>query len=408
MRRLPSAPFAMREIDLDDPIGPVELASGDGGAHLLVRYRGRPVDRIWLVRGPGRDRFEPSEIAPRLVEAIERAVALDLLHGRARPRADPLSLTVAVCTRNRSELLRRCLEALAARCGTSRGIDVLVVDNAPPDDSTRAVAQGFAGVRYIVESVPGLDFARNRALASTDRAWLALVDDDAVVDAGWLEALAGGIGASPSAGGFVGPVLPLTLETDAQLLFEWAGGFGKGFRWARHGAERWGSSRHPAGAGAFGTGASMVFSTDLLRRLGGFDEALDTGPPLPGGGDIDIFYRVLLSGRPLVYLPELLVHHEHRRDLAGLASQYYSWGLALMAVHRKSVRTDRAMRARNRRYLRWWLRTHAAELARALAGSGRRTPSMVLAELRGALVGYFGEYKRSQARVAGRKRAHGA
>jgi hypothetical protein len=77
-----------------------------------------------------------------------------------------------------------------------------------------------------------------------------------------------------------------------------------------------------------------------------------------------------------------------------------------IAARSKSARTDRAMRASKRRYLRWWLRTQAAELARALAGRGRWAPFLALAELRGALVGYFGEYELGQARVAERKWAH--
>jgi GT2 family glycosyltransferase len=394
----------MQNIDLAEPLRGVELADGEGGVHMLVRYRGKPVDRIWLVRRGGRDRFDPDEIMPLLADAKERALALDLVGIQARPSGASPSLTVAVCTRNRPVLLRRCLAALTSLCGAG-AIDVLVVDNAPPDGSTREAVAAFHTVRYVVEPVPGLDFARNRAMAATDREWIAFVDDDAVVDRGWFEALAEGIHASPGAGGFVGPVLPLVLETDAQLRFEWAGGFGKGFLWQRFGPDLWASPMHPAGSGAFGTGAGMAFSTRFLRQAGGFDEALDTGPPLPGGGDIDMFYRVLRAGLPLVYLPGMLVHHEHRRDLPGLAAQYYSWGLALMALDRKNARIDPAMRGRNLRYRRWWLRTHALELASALAGRGRRPPSLILAELRGALVGYFGEYERSEARVAALRRA---
>jgi hypothetical protein len=37
----------------------------------------------------------------------------------------------------------------------------------------------------------------------------------------------------------------------------------------------------------------MILRRDLLLEIGGFDEALDTGKPLPGGGDLDIFYRVI-------------------------------------------------------------------------------------------------------------------
>ena len=374
MRSLPAAPFGMQEIDLAEPLRPIEVADGEGGVHLLVRYRGTPVDRIWLVRGRERDRFEPNEIAPRLADARERALALDLTRVQARPGGDPPSLTVAVCTRNRPELLRRCLVALTSRCGHDRRIDFLVVDNAPPDESTREAVQAFSGIRYVVEPVPGLDFARNRALAATDRAWLAYVDDDAVIDQGWFTSLAEGIAATPGAGGFTGPVLPLVLETDAQIRFEWAGGFGRGFRSQRVGPEQWGTRYIRREREGRDRGRHGVLDR-FPRRVGGFDEALDTGPPLPAGGDIDMFYRVIRAGCPLVYLPGLLVHHEHRRDLPGLASQYHSWGLALMALDRKNARTDPAMCVRNRRYRRWWLRTRVGSWrVRLRAADGGRRP----------------------------------
>ena len=56
----------------------------------------------------------------------------------------------------------------------------------------------------------------------------------------------------------------------------------------------------------------MVLRTVAVRELGGFDEALDTGPPLPGGGDLDIWSRLARAGHPLVYEPRLLVFHRHR------------------------------------------------------------------------------------------------
>ena len=67
MRSLPAAPFGMQEIDLAEPLRPIEVADGEGGVHLLVRYRGQPVDRIWLVRGRERDRLraERDRAAPR-------------------------------------------------------------------------------------------------------------------------------------------------------------------------------------------------------------------------------------------------------------------------------------------------------------------------------------------------------
>lgn len=150
----------------------------------------------------------------------------------------------------------------------------------------------------------------------------------------------------------------------------------------------------------------MVFSTDTLRTLGGFDEALDTGPPLPGGGDIDIFYRIVRAGYRLVYLPGLLVHHEHRRDLVDLRKQYHSWGLSTMALLRKNQLVDPETIGHHARLRRWWLKHHARRLFRALTGRGTYLPSFVLAEIWGAVQGYCGEYQRSQRRIRTRKRKY--
>ena len=212
----------------------------------------------------------------------------------------------------------------------------------------------------------------------------------------------------PAAGGFVGLVLPLFLDTEAQICFEREGGFGSSFAYERVGPERWGDPLHPANATRLGTGACMVFSTEALRSAGGFDEALDTGPPLPTGGDIDMFYRVLRAGWRLVYLPGLLVHHEHRRDLVGLRAQYFTWGQGVAVFARKNARTDPVMRRRQNRMLRRWFGGILQQLLLSAIGRDAHRPANLLAELRGGVVGYFGEYERSEARIATRKRTHGA
>ena len=49
-----------------------------------------------------------------------------------------------------------------------------------------------------------------------------------------------------------------------------------------------------------------------------FDEALDAGTPSGGGGDIEMFHRIVQRGFTLVYEPKALVWHTHRRDLGSL------------------------------------------------------------------------------------------
>jgi hypothetical protein len=153
------------------------------------------------------------------------------------------------------------------------------------------------------------------------------------------------------------------------------------------------------GAGVVGAGCNMAFDRSLLLAIGGFDEALDTGAPLPGGGDLDIFYRVLRSGRTMVYEPRYAVYHEHRETLPQLRRQYRTWGLGFMAFLAKSRRSDAALRNKHAAMLRWWLLDKLADLIGAACRLRFRELGFVAAELWGGIVGMAGEYDRSLERV---------
>jgi glycosyltransferase involved in cell wall biosynthesis len=291
---------------------------------------------------------------------------------------------------------------IADRC------EILVIDNAPSDNSTRTAAGRFPEVVYSVERKPGLDFARNRAIEEAGGDLLAYIDDDAVVDRYWLEGLMEAWAANPDACAFTGPVLPYELETRAQITFEEMGGFGNDFNRVRFGREKADSSSYPCGAGMFGCGCNMVFRRQTLIGLGGFDDALDTGAPLPGGGDLDMFYRVVRAGYPLVREPKLLVFHQHRREYASLRRQMWTWGLGSMAYVSKSYRTDPSQRAIIRRWVWWWAAYQASKiLVPFLRRSRGSWPlDMVIAEVAGGVVGLMGEYGRSIKRMETRRRLY--
>jgi glycosyltransferase involved in cell wall biosynthesis len=71
-----------------------------------------------------------------------------------------------------------------------RAAEIIVVDNAPRDEGTRELVRArFPEVRYVVEPVAGLDFARNRALREATGEVVAFLDDDAAAEPEWTDRL---------------------------------------------------------------------------------------------------------------------------------------------------------------------------------------------------------------------------
>jgi GT2 family glycosyltransferase len=303
------------------------------------------------------------------------------------------SVTVAVCTRDRPDDVARCLDALQRL--EYPGLELLVVDNAPASAATARLVTGRVGVRYAREPRPGLDYARNRALAEAGGQVLAFTDDDVVVDSQWVAALAHVFRQDPRVGAVTGLVLPLELETDAQRLFERYRSFARGGARIRAEAVGAGPLAGRYGmTGSFGTGANMAFRREVLHQLGGFDPALGAGTPTRGGDDLDIFFRVLKAGWALVYEPTAVVYHRHRREMADLVDQIRDHGVSFSSyVVRGATLHPEERWAFARLWSRWAARTcYRVVCPRSAPAAPMRR--LALAELEGLLRG-LGRYPRT-------------
>jgi len=399
--------YRMLDLELRRTLPEVALEPHETGIAVVARLDSRLVGFL-MQRCTGGTIISSAELGAMIAAHLGKQVVQTRLAVEHRRRQAPAArlpkVSVAICTRNHPELLRRCLTSFLrlepSVPEAAAGLEILIVDNAPPDERTREAAAEFPGVRYVREPKQGLNFARNCALHAATGSLLCFIDDDVVVDRGWLGGLREAACENPDARAFTGLVLPYALSTPAQILFESRGGFGRGFEKLRYRVERIGNSLFPCGAGMFGAGANMAFSREALLGIGGFDPALDTGAPLPGGGDLDIFYRMLRAGFTLVYEPQMTVFHEHRKSMAELQRQYWTWGLAHMAFVMKSMRADPQNRRRLWRLSWWWYKDQVKRLVRALRGRDVTPPRLVAVELLGGVLGAAGEYGRSQRRAA--------
>lgn len=395
--------YSIIQLEVSQPFPIIKTQDHETGIALVLRYHDRPIGFL-MQEIPSNSVISQED----LDSLLSREVALKLLQEKIReellkkPDQYQLpSLTIAICTKDRPDNVERCLKSLQnlKKPDNLSDFEILIVDNAPSDDQTQERVANFPQVRYVRELKVGLDFARNRAIQEANGEILAFLDDDVVVDPEWLLGLMEAWTENPDAGAFTGMVLPYELETEAQILFERRGGFGRGFEKIRYGQVLEKNPLYPCGAGIFGAGCNMAFKRELLLKLGGFDEALDTGTPLPGGGDLDIFYRVVRSGSPLIYEPRYLIYHQHRREMIKLRRQYWSWGLGFMAFITKSYQNDPSQREKIRALVQWWFREQLSQLTKSLLGKQILPPQMILAELWGGIRGILGEYERSKRRT---------
>ncbi|MFN8467353.1 MAG: glycosyltransferase [Caldilineaceae bacterium] len=324
-------PTAILDLDYDRLPEDVRGLERYNAAQVLVRIKAMPA--AW-VRVPVEDgqvtreavlhavrRQAPHTFWQRLAEH-----RLGLL--TPQPPANLPSATIAICTRDRADDLKRCLAGLQTMLAGSYDStsEVLVVDSASRMPETRQVAESFPGTRYIRLERKGLNVARNAAMRSAAGEIVAFIDDDAVPDAGWLKAHRAAF-AHPLTMASTGLTLPLELETEAQEQFEAVSSFSRGFvpRSFDH------RNMHPLTAGRAGAGVNMVLRRSLVDLIGPFDEALDAGTPTHSGGESELMARIIAAGYRIVYTPSALNWHRHRRSVPELRRTIYGYGTGVYA-----------------------------------------------------------------------------
>jgi O-antigen biosynthesis protein len=255
------------------------------------------------------------------------------LQARSQVLAAPPYISVVICTYNRPDQLRACLQHL--RRQQYPAFEVIVVDNCPATGAVRECVAALSDPRYsyVAEPRAGLSLARNRGVSAASGDIVAFLDDDEEPDVFWLAALAVGFARGSDVGCVTGLILPASLDTEAQVLFEELGGHSKsrGFKpaiFSRHGPQSPLYPRPP-----FGAGGNMAFRRETLMKIGGFDTALGAGTPARGAEDTLALTLTMLTGHKIAYEPAAFVRHYHYRGLRSLARQLHRYTVGLTAYY---------------------------------------------------------------------------
>jgi GT2 family glycosyltransferase len=252
-------------------------------------------------------------------------------------------VSVVVPTYRRTDLLERCLAALAAQRLPPEDYEIVVVHDGPSAAARPTVQAVAPGAVYLeLTERRGPAAARNAGWRAARAPIVAFTDDDTIPDAGWLAAGLAALeeGVDAVQGRIAMPIgrRPTDYERDAAGL---------------------------ATAG-FVT-ANCFCRKDVLERVGGFDERFE----LAWREDSDLYFRLLEAGARIRRADDAVVVHPIRP--AG-------WGVSVKQ-QRKIVfdallykKHPRLYRQHIRRAARWDYYASVAALAVAIAAAGAGAP----------------------------------
>lgn len=245
--------------------------------------------------------------------------------------------TVALCTHNHADRLRRTLADLASLRPPEAPWEFLVIDNGCRDETPQLLGRHTwpAGwrARVVREDKLGLSNARNRAIAEAQGDYVIFMDDDETADPDWLCAYERLIRAHD----------PDAFGGRIEVLFEdmrpaWLKDELLGFLGELNRSDQITALTDPY---ASFYGGNFGIRKTVCERVGLFDDMLGRkGADNTGGEEVDFYRRLLDAGFKVWWTPEAIIYH--RIQAAKLERRYF------LDLHYRQGRVE-AIRARGGR-----------------------------------------------------------
>lgn len=225
-------------------------------------------------------------------------------------------VSVIIVNLSGREYLERCLASLRALDYPQERLDVILIDNASTDGSVAFVREAFSEVRIVVnDHNTGFSPAVNQGARLAKGEYLALINNDAEADQGWLHEAVAVLEMHDR----IACVGSKILAEDRKTV-DYAGGqmafYGHGY--ARRRVEPDERSAHTPTL--FASGGAMIVRAELFRAVGGFDEDY-----FAFFEDVDFGWRLWLLGHEVAYVPSSVVYHRHHGTIErfGYARERY-------------------------------------------------------------------------------------
>jgi GT2 family glycosyltransferase len=231
--------------------------------------------------------------------------------------AESSRVTVVIVNWNRRALLECSLRSLELPQGVE--FDVIVVDNGSQDDSALFLQRYAARAPFpvsIIRNDSNLGFcaANNQGIAAARGAFVALLNNDAEAEAGWLKELRAAFDTAPDVGMAASKVLvwqdPAIIDKAGHLIYPDGQNRGRGSGEIDRGQyDQMEEVLWPDGCAA-------MYRKAMLDEIGGFDEDF-----FAYADDAELGLRARIAGWNCLYMPKAVVRHHRGATLGKQAAR---------------------------------------------------------------------------------------
>ncbi len=268
---------------------------------------------------------------------IKPGLRSSVLASRPVPKARP-SVSVVVCSHDRLDYVRACMDSLARQTVGCDGFEIILVDSgspAPVAAAMRQIADDTPNARLVRLDLPGVSLARNEGARAASGDYVAYIDDDAMAMPDWIEQIQHVLAehdCRPVVLG--GKVVPVWEDT----LPDW---WPTSLRGVLSIIEHDGSGEYrtkavPAKLEPYGV--NMILRRDVMLQQGGFAETLGRlGLVLQSDEEVQLAWRLQNAGFSAIYDSRVVVRHSiqaKRFNVEWLLARLYWQGASTVRTRR--------------------------------------------------------------------------
>lgn len=225
-----------------------------------------------------------------------------------------MKVSIVVPVRNDFRI-KQCLDSLMLLNYPKKMYEIIVIDN-NSISNVETIIKKFPAI-YARESKIGVSFARNRGIQMAKGEIVAFTDADCVVDSNWIAKIISAFDKDSSIGQVGGRIRKSKPKT-----------------WVQKGAEDLAKQQLSLQHLTFSpmpyvAGANSAIRKDVFMKNGLYDTTLGTGE------DVDMSWRIWLSGYKIITVKNAIVYHMPRDRITAYFKQFFGYSLGHVLLFKK-------------------------------------------------------------------------